>query len=1218
VRIRRVAAVLAVLVVVAAAAVAAVRHLLHPAQLTAALAERVKDSTGRELLISGPVELRFFPRPAIVVEDLRFGNAPWGSHPWMAKIGRAEAEFPWRALLGHAIDITRIDIFDVHLLLETDRSGNGNWVMRPRDAGPADLGWLTAFDADELTLRRVMLDYRDGASGNTTRVNLDQAGVQVPAARRPITFRIRGAYSGNGFEAGGSAGAIATLLAGTSYPISLSATTGGSKLEVSGELGQPLQVAGVSVNVRAEGSNLADLGRLLPHFGPLLTAHAREGYPLAEAPYRVNAHVTGSWGDLSVSGLDVALGRAPAMEFRATGRMEMRWSASRPVEIPALDLQLQARGAELKEFLALAGKPVPAVGPYALSGRLSGAWDAPRLSGLSIEIGSRDRVHLTASGEIARPRELAGLDLRVEARAEQDWRTGEQSGAPRLPPLRLKTRLRDRPGGYALDELELEVAGARVDAALVARRSDDRLSIAGKAASPLIDLARLSAATDAAAPAPGRHGRDEPRGALPALLQFADLDLELQIGRLVLRDRRALTGISGRVALNREGLAVSAGRLSAGGARWRVQGRMSNPAQGSGIDAALEVQGGELADQFAFWGGSITSLGPFQGSARAQGSLEVLRLTGIEAQAGRPGQARVAARGEIADVSRGDGFDLALSGEIPDPGFLSRLAGQDLPRLPPAKFTARFSKPGGKYAFDDLKLALGRTALQGRLEYLPAPRRQVRVVVTGTTLDLSEIRMPRGGARAAPGKKDDPFKALAVDADFRLERLVLPDKRVLGPVSGRTELAGGVAELHQVTLAIEGANAVLDGTVAEPLEAKGLDLALKANVKNSAALAGLTGVAIPRLPPFSLSGRLNDVENGYALKGLQLDFPATRIRGDLTATRSASRLAVQAALVSPRLDVSEFLEAKPEQPAPAAGERLFSDALLPFGVLRSADAALDLKIEELRVPNFAPLGPVVARLALAGGRLKADPVRIGTPAGEELQISGTVRALSGDRGSFDLRIDGKSIDLGAALGQARPDIRMSGGATDFRLQLASSGASVRALMDALDGSARISVGPARIHHEIIDLSKGPIERVLDLVNPFRKTDPDTDLKCLAIRVSIADGVITSDRGIAFETTKFNVVASGTINLGTEALALGVTPTVNQGIALGTDQIARDVRIGGTLANPDIGMGMAGTARSAVSLYADVATAGGWLLVDALWRKSRADPNPCATALREPR
>lgn len=1213
--------VLAVLAAAAIAATIAIRHYLHPAQLTAALAERVKASTGRELAISGPIELRLFPRPAIVVENLRFGNAPWGSQPWMAKIGRAEAEFPWQALLGDAIDVTRVDVSDVELLLETDGSGNGNWVMGPRDSG-ADLGWLTTFDADELKLRRLRLDYRDGATGNITQVALDEAGLQVPPAPRPIVFRVRGAHSGKGFEAKGRVGALAILLADSSYPLSLQAATGGSRLEVKGELGRPLQFAGVSIDLLAEGSNLADLELLLPHFGPLLTARARKGHPLAEAPYRFSAHVTGSWGDFSISGADLAIGRAPEMEFRATGRMETRWSALRPVEFPSLDLELQARGAELRELLALGGKSLPAVGPYALSGRLSGSWNAPRLSGVSIEIGSRERVHFSASGEIARPREAAGLDLRVAARAERPWRTGAESGAPRLPPFRLKTRLRDRPGGYALDELELDVAGARVDATLVATRGDGRLGISGKAASPLIDLAQFASGADPGAPAAGhRPGKDETQGGLPALLHFADLDLDLQIGRLVLRDRRALTGISGRLALTREGLAISAGRLSAGGAQWRVQGRMSNLAQGSGIDAELEIRGSELAEMAAFWGGRLPPLGPYQGSARAKGSLEVLQLTGIAAQAGRPGQARLLARGEIADAVRGEGFDLALSADISDPGFLPRVAGPDWPRLPPARLSTRFSNPGGTYAFEDLKLALGRSALQGRLEYLPAtPRPQVRAVFTGAVLDLSEIRVPRGGKRAAAGQKGDPLRAVDVDADFRLERLVLQDKRVLGPVAGRSVLKDGKLELHQVTLAAEGASAVLDGTVAGPLDASGLDIALKAHVTDTSALSGLAGVELPRLPPFKLSARLTDVEEGYSLDGLQVAVGVTTFSGDLTAVRAGSRIALRATLASPLLDVSEFLEskAKPEATNRSAGDRVFSDAPLPLGFLRAADAVLDLRVEKLRVPTIAPLGPVLARLSLAGGRLKADPLRIGTPDGQELEISGTVRAPAGEKPGFALRIEGRSIDLGAALGQAQKRVTVTGGSTDFTLQLSSRGGSVRALMDALDGSARARVGPARIHHEGIDLEPNLLQRVLDLVNPFRKTDPDTEVNCIAVRVSIADGVITSDRGIAVESKKFNAVASGTINLGAETLALGVTPTMNQGFSLGTDQVAKNLRIGGTLANPDIGLDVAGTARSAAALAADVATSGGWLLVDALLRRSKADPSPCATALGEAR
>ncbi|HEX9180727.1 MAG TPA: hypothetical protein VF859_10055, partial [Burkholderiales bacterium] len=638
----------------------------------------------------------------------------------------------------------------------------------------------------------------------------------------------------------------------------------------------------MSVNLRVESADLADLEPLLPQFGPLFAERVREWYRHSVVPFRASAQLAGSWNAFSLSGIDVAIGGAATMAFRAAGRMEMRLTASRQFEVPAIDLELQAHGPEFSKLLALGGKSFPAVGPYAMFGRLSGSWDTPRLSAVEVEVGARERVHVVARGAIARPREPAGFDLRMVARADRHWRTGAEAGAPRMPPFQLKTRVRDRPDGYALDELELEVAGSKLDATLVATRSEGRLRIAGKAASPLIDLARVVDRADPAAATGENRTERDAQGALPALIQFADLDLELQVGKLALRDRRTLTGVSGRLALTREGLAVSSGRLSAGGAQWRVQGRVSNPARGSGIDLALELRGSELADLVAFWGGRLPLLGPYQGSARAQGTLEVLRLTAIEARAGRSGQARFLARGEIADAMRGEGFDLALSADISDPGFLTRFAGKYLPRFPPLKLAAHFSNPRGQYEFDDVKLAAGRTSLQGRLVYVPAePRPQIRTVFTGTMLDLSEIRMPEGGSKAASRDIEDPSKTPAVDAEFRLDRLVLPNKRDLGPVSGRTVLSDGMAELQQLSISAPGASALVHGTVASPLRASGLNLAVKAQVKESAALTGLAGVEIPSLPPFTLSGQLTDVENGYALSDMEMAFAATKISGDL-------------------------------------------------------------------------------------------------------------------------------------------------------------------------------------------------------------------------------------------------------------------------------------------------------------------------------------------------
>jgi uncharacterized protein YhdP len=114
-------------------------------------------------------------------------------------------------------------------------------------------------------------------------------------------------------------------------------------------------------------------------------------------------------------------------------------------------------------------------------------------------------------------------------------------------------------------------------------------------------------------------------------------------------------------------------------------------------------------------------------------------------------------------------------------------------------------------------------------------------------------------------------------------------------------------------------------------------------------------------------------------------------------------------------------------------------------------------------------------------------------------------------------------------------------------------------------------------------------------------------------VPISNGVLTSDRGIAAETAKYNVVLNGTLNLRTEAIDLAVTPVVKSGLGAGAATIAQIVRVGGTLGTPTLAVDPVGVAKSAVGAgVAVVATP--WWLADAVLRNLRSDPNPCATTL----
>ena len=56
------------------------------------ITEAVRDATGRELTLGGDIELKIGLIPVLVVEDVRFQNASWGSRPEMAKIKRFELQ----------------------------------------------------------------------------------------------------------------------------------------------------------------------------------------------------------------------------------------------------------------------------------------------------------------------------------------------------------------------------------------------------------------------------------------------------------------------------------------------------------------------------------------------------------------------------------------------------------------------------------------------------------------------------------------------------------------------------------------------------------------------------------------------------------------------------------------------------------------------------------------------------------------------------------------------------------------------------------------------------------------------------------------------------------------------------------------------------------------------------------------------------------------------
>ena len=585
------------------------------------------------------------------------------------------------------------------------------------------------------------------------------------------------------------------------------------------------------------------------------------------------------------------------MGLTARGELTGRISAGGGFEWQSSGIDLVIQGAQFSDLDGWFGRPLPAFGRFRIAMNLAGSMAAPGLSAIDMTVGGGETPEIKLRGTVADARAASGIDLQLQASAADWWRSEAVANAMRLPPFRASARLRDAPQGYRVDDLELRIANSTVSASLQVTRDGPRLRVTGKAASPSINLARLAAASsNANAPVAASK-------AAPGLLrpidysQLADVDLDLSIGRLVFPDGRELQSGKGRLALDNGRLKASALQATVGGANIKLDGIIADPQKLSGLNLGISLQGGELADLLKFFGKSFPPLGPYQGRAQLRGSLDALSLTAIDGTAGRPGQ-QLRVSGQIENATTREGMQLAIAANITDSIAAGRLLGVDLPRLPALRATARFSGAQGAYVFDDLRLTLGRTSLQGRVAFTPGePRPRVTANLSGPLVDLSELP----SAQAKSGGTS-PLLAADVEADIRFDRVVLPDRRALGPVHGAIRLAAGAVELKQFSVAVNGASATADGRINDPLTLAALDLTVNAKVTHGAGLAAFSGQRLQGLPPFTASGRLTDV-HGYALAGLKLDFAATTLIGDVAVTRGAKRFKVSAKASSPLLDV---------------------------------------------------------------------------------------------------------------------------------------------------------------------------------------------------------------------------------------------------------------------------------------------------------------------------
>lgn len=508
--------------------------------------------------------------------------------------------------------------------------------------------------------------------------------------------------------------------------------------------------------------------------------------------------------------------------------------------------------------------------------------------------------------------------------------------------------------------------------------------------------------------------------------------------------------------------------MRAGDATLEIEGTTTRLLEGKDFDLRLEARGERLADLGKLVDINLPPLGPYRLSARAKETSGTYHLTEVEAHLGDPGKPghlvvteataalaydqpielkaagryneapfstllsggtiaefisptgrwpiRLSTRvgetvlsvdGAITRPLRVEACDLAAKIAGPGGADLERVTRRKLPAFGAYALAWRVQMRNGDYAF---------SALKGSIESADA--------LTRTTFD-------RGRASASANKPitlelEGAYIDIPFAVSFRggtLARLTEPARP--WPVRLRTNMLGSIVDI--------------EGSLAYPLEGRGMDLRVKASGPRMHTLRRL--IPLPPLGSYELSAHVVDSADGYSATNVKVRVDAGTLTGAFFFEQRAGRPYVRIRLGSASVDLNKLVQTETERTAEVVP--VYWDVPLVLPLLRVLDADVELQIERITAGPLE-MGQYVVRTQLRNGHVVAKPLRIQLPGA---QIAGEIELdLREDVPLLVVDLSASRADVGALFKALLNVQDLRGVAEDVKLKIKGSGKTTRTLL----------------------------------------------------------------------------------------------------------------------------------------------------------------------------
>jgi uncharacterized protein involved in outer membrane biogenesis len=174
-----------------AVAALAAPYLVDVEAYKPALIQAVKEATGRELVIEGPMRLSLLPVPQVSAQQVHFANAVGAEGAQMIDVRWIGASPSWWALLKGQVEVGRLTLYQPTIVLETDANGVPNWQFKP-GAGAAQLQGAPSaglhLAVGKLRIVQGTLSYTNPQTRQTLKAEQVEATASVGSLQGPLSM----------------------------------------------------------------------------------------------------------------------------------------------------------------------------------------------------------------------------------------------------------------------------------------------------------------------------------------------------------------------------------------------------------------------------------------------------------------------------------------------------------------------------------------------------------------------------------------------------------------------------------------------------------------------------------------------------------------------------------------------------------------------------------------------------------------------------------------------------------------------------------------------------------------------------------------------------------------------------------------------------------------------------------------------------------------------